>query len=144
MKGWVIQLEGQGVPLTYPGKKKDETLPYLPYSYGERLYVPLREILAAHQVVMVSSDSLDQLGYAFALGEDLYRITYQETREGEPTQLGITKNGEAQLLLNQDIRQADGCDYLPTDILTAVMGLSFQQDSQGLILTVSFPAPAEG
>ena len=47
-------------------------------------------------------------------------------------------------LLNQDIRQADGCDYLPTDILTAVMGLSFQQDSQGLILTVSFPAPAEG
>ena len=78
------------------------------HSESGALYLPLREVLLAHGATILPSDSVDNPGYAFAMGGSLYRLSYGLNQAGTPINLEIILNGVRQLL--RDPRRSAGDD----------------------------------
>ncbi len=135
MEGYTIHVNGQTASL----QTQLETA-LLPYRYGDKLYLPLREVLASAGISVISSSSLDQEELALALGNDLIRLSYTENQAGEPIDLRAYRNGEEQILPGRDIRQADGVVYVPDECLESLLALSVTTDEMAQSVLVTIPA----
>lgn len=136
LDGWVIQLRGQEAPLTYGA----ESAPVQPYTFGVDVYVPLFTLLEANGMVVIPSDSMEMTEYAFALGRDLYRITYSEERDGSLSELNLYKNTQPQLAPFRDVRMGGEMVYLPGETVSGLTGINFELDEAAKVLWVIFPA----
>ena len=133
MEGWVIQVQGQELPLAVEVGNKGATEPVLPYSYGDTLYVPLQQVLEGAGVFVIPSD-MDNPGYAFAVGDNVYRLSYGMDQQGNPINLEMTLGGTRQLMPIRDIRLVGDMLYLPCESITAVTGITFAKGDQQIIL----------
>lgn len=134
MEGWIITVDGQTVL-----GENEAALPPCRSEDGA-LYLPLREILLSHGVTILPSDSMDNPGYAFALGGSLYRLSYGLNQAGTPIHLEITLNGVRQLLKVRDIRAYGEGLYIPAETIDGLLGISAAEDESGSAVTVTFPA----
>ena len=139
MEGWVIQVEGQAAPLAVSSGSEGETAAVVPYSYGDLLYVPLKEVLESTGITVLSAD-IDSPGYAFALGNNIYLLSYGADQNGNPINLEIFKDEVRQLMTVRDIRLVDEMLYLPCESITELMGITFEKGDQQ-VLIVRMPSP---
>ncbi|MDD3335386.1 MAG: peptidoglycan-binding domain-containing protein [Eubacteriales bacterium] len=145
LEGWTIRLTGQSEPLRLPAAQGEQQGALItPYVLGDTVYVPLIPILQADGGVIVPSDSLDMTEYAFALGSDLFRITYTEQQNGSPTDLNVYKNGTPQILPIRDVRLGGELIYLPGQSVSSLTGILFDVNQIGKVLTVTFPEAVDG
>lgn len=129
MEGWRMVISGQ-----------EQT--FALYAVGDQLYVPFSQTLAAAGIIVLPSD-MDAPGFAFAIGDDIYLLSYQLEQTGRPINLEIQKNGERQLLKSRDIRIADETEYLPCEAITGVCGITFEKNEEAKTLTVLLPGAEE-
>ncbi|MBE5779055.1 MAG: hypothetical protein E7331_06970 [Clostridiales bacterium] len=139
MEGWVIQVEGQAAPLAVSSGSEGETAAVVPYSYGDLLYVPLKEVLESTGITVLSAD-IDSPGYAFALGNNIFLLSYGADQNGNPINLEIFKDEVRQLMPVRDIRLVDEMLYLPCESITELMGITFEKGDQQ-VLIVRMPSP---
>ena len=109
------------------------------HSESGALYLPLREVLLAHGATILPSDSVDNPGYAFAMGGSLYRLSYGLNQAGTPINLEITLNGVRQLLRPRDIRAYGEWLYLPAETLEGLLGMTAAESEADGTVTVTFP-----
>ena len=109
------------------------------HSESGALYLPLREVLLAHGATILPSDSVDNPGYAFAMGGSLYRLSYGLNQAGTPINLEITLNGVRQLLRPRDIRAYGEWLYLPAETLEVLLGMTAAESEADGTVTVTFP-----
>ena len=140
MEGWVIQVEGKAAPLAVASGKEGETTAVVPCSYGETVYVPLKEVLENAGIIVIPSD-MESPGYAFAIGNNVYRISYGCDKEGNPINLEVALNGTRQLMPVRDIRIVGELLYLPCESITELTGITFEKGDQQVLLA-TMPAPA--
>ena len=121
--------------------KEEATASVLPARLGDALYVPLTAILEGEGVLLITSaDSVEQIEIGFAMGEHLYRLAFTENRDGDPTGLEVFCDDQPLPLQNRDIREINDLYYLPADSVTALTGLTFEQDAAAQMITVHLPA----
>ena len=89
---------------------------------------------------MVPSESVSLTEYAFALGNDLYRITYTEALDGKLTDLNIYKNNQPQVAPIRDVRMGGSFVYLPAQTVSGLTGMTLELDEAGKVLTITLPA----
>lgn len=109
------------------------------YTYGDALYLPLIDLLKAAGVNTLFSGDVERDEYAFAMGNDVYRIAYTEDQAGEPTGLEAFKNNEPQILPGRDIRRAQNTLYLPLQSLESLLHMTAEADAETGIITIAFP-----
>lgn len=143
MDGWVIQIAGQSAPLALTDENGGQGAAIVPYTYGLDVYVPLMNILQSTGAIVIPSESVSLTEYAFALGNDLYRITYTEAQDGKPTDLNIYKNNQPQIAPIRDVRMGGGFVYLPAQTVSGLTGMTFALDEAGKVLTINLPAGIE-
>ncbi|MBP3649426.1 MAG: peptidoglycan-binding protein [Clostridia bacterium] len=142
MEGWVIRLADLDQPLvvSQQGRKEDTTHSVLPYQLGECAYVPLVPILEGEGAIVVSSnDSVEKIEIGFALGEHLYRLAFAEDQQGQPAGLETYCDDVPVPMENRDGRLVEGVLYLPTEMVTALTGMTFEQDHEAKMLSVFLP-----
>ncbi len=139
MQGWTILLEDTGKQLTAESEKDGETVaePILPYLSGDTVYLPLLPVLEAGEVLVITSlDRLDKLEIGFAMNDHLYRLSFVEDREGNPSGLEIYCDETLMQLPGADIRETNGMYYLPSDCITALTGLAANVDGETHTITL--------
>ncbi|MEG2253143.1 MAG: peptidoglycan-binding domain-containing protein [Clostridia bacterium] len=143
MEGFTIAIAGKEddplltSTLAVQGK---ENKPLVPYSYGDILYVPFLTLLERASVVLVPSDNLELKEYAFALKDDIYRLTFTEDQSGSPTDLQVYKNNEPQILPIRDVRAVDELYYLPTTSMESLTGVVLTMDAAAHRLVMTLPS----
>ena len=133
MEAWSILVDGQ----TVTGENEAVIPPCR--SESGALYLPLREVLLAHGATILPSDSVDNPGYAFAMGGGLYRVSYGFNQAGTPINLEITLNGVRQLLRPRDIRAYGEWLYLPAETLEGLLGVAAAENETDSTVAVTFP-----
>ena len=107
---------------------------------GEKLYLPLLEIMEAAEVMVITSDSEGKYELAFARGEELVHVAYERDKNGEPVNLEFFINTVPQLLPSRDARSADGSLYLPIDSFETISGFDVMIDQSVPEVVVSCTA----
>lgn len=139
LEGSTIRLIDNETPLTAAAEEGKEGEVLMAYVCGDSLYLPLPDLLRAAGVNVISSTSVEKDEYAFAMGQDIIRISFTEDQAGQPMELEAFKNNEPQILPGRDIRLAQGTYYLPLQSLESLLGLSAQLDREAAVVTVAFP-----
>lgn len=138
-----IVLSGGEEALVREPEGEEEPAALVPYAYGEELYLPLFDILRAAGYNVISTTSVEMDEYAFAVGSNIMRITYTQTREGEPTNLQAYRNNEPQIVPVRDVRSVDEIIYLPASTIESLSGISAVRDEQTGIVSIVFPGASE-
>ena len=144
MAGWTIYLSGSEEPVTHVTGAQGAPPAVRPYAAGDVLFVPLVDILQANDMVVLVSDDIVTTEYAFALNKDLYRITFTETQDRQPSNLEVYKSNVKQLLPLRLVDRVDDVIYLPADSVTTLTGITFSKDEEKKIVTVTFPGQEVG
>lgn len=118
-------------------------LEILPYRVGDMVYVPLVEVLRAMEMNVITSSNVEQDEFAFAIGEELIRISYSENQQGEPVQPQAYRNLEPQILPSRDIRRADDVLYLPASCVQSLTGITAQVDEAAAKVRLGAPGQTE-
>lgn len=118
-------------------------LDVLPYRAGDTVYVPLVEVLRAMEINVIASSDVQQDEFAFAIGDELIRISYSENQQGEPVQLQAYRNLEPQILPSRDIRRVDDVLYLPASCVQSLTGITAQLDEDVLLVRLGAPGQTE-
>lgn len=143
MEGWMIRFADTDTPLVTETHKNGETVtaPVQPCLVGDTVYLPLVPVLEAKEVLVISSlDRLDKLEIGFAMNDHLYRLSFVEDRDGNPTGLEVYCDETPMQLEDADIREVKGIYYLPSGTFTALTGLAAAADESLCIITVGNPA----
>lgn len=135
LDGWTIQIRGQDAPVIYGA----DSAQIQPYIFGVDVYVPMMTLMEANGLVVIPSESRQMTEYAFALGSDLYRITYTQTQDGSLTDLNLYKNTQPQLAPIRDVRMGGDLVYLPGETVSGLTGINFELDDAAKVLWVIFP-----
>lgn len=114
-----------------------------PYRVGEMVYVPLVEVLRALEINVIASSDVEQDEFAFAIGDDLIRISYSENQEGDPVQLQAYRNQEPQILPSRDIRRINERVYLPASCVQSLTGMTAQVDASAAKVRLGTPGQTE-
>lgn len=140
MSGYSIGLEG-GDAAVYASAASGNASgqPLEPYMYDVNVYVPLIRILDMANVLVIPNETLEITEYAFALGNDIYRIAFTENQSGEPEGLSAYMNNQPQTLPVRDARMAAGELYLPMESVESLTGIHFDMDDELKRLTVTMP-----
>lgn len=118
-----------------------EEAPIAPYLLGDRLYLPLNDVLNGIGATVISSSDLDKEELAFALGNQVVRISYTEDQAGQPIHLQAFINGQEQVLPGRDIRMTEeGRIYVPAQCLESLLGMTAVTDDAAKTVTVAVPA----
>lgn len=136
-EGWSLSCAGQTV-----ADGRNEALP--PCYLGEKLYLPLEQLLRAQGITLLPSDGADTPGFAFALSGGLYRVAYGLDQSGAPVNLEIMLNGARQLLKTRDVQAWNGALYLPAETLEELLGLQVETDEGAGVVRVDFPTANNG
>lgn len=118
-------------------------LEMMPYRVGDMVYVPLVEALRAMEMNVITSSNVEQDEFAFAIGEELIRISYSENQQGEPVQLQAYRNLEPQILPSRDIRRVDDVLYLPASCVQSLTGITAQVDEAAAKVRLGAPGQTE-
>lgn len=132
--GASITLQGEDEPLTLHIDGEDEPFVIMPYTYGDALYLPLFEVLSAARINVIFTSSVEAEEYAFAMGNDVVRISFGATQSGEPDGLEAYVNNEPQVLPQRDIRLADGLLYLTEDTIQRLTGITAQRVGDDVVV----------
>lgn len=143
MEGWTIYLVGSEEPVTHAAGEQGAPPAVRPYAAGDVLFVPLVDILQANGLVVLTSDDIINTEFAFAMDSDLYRITFTENQDRQPSNLNVYKNNVRQLLPLRVVNRTDGIAYLPAESVTSLTGITFSLDEATKVLTVTFPEKVE-
>ena len=103
------------------------------FSAGCTIQAALQQVLEGAGVFVIPSD-MDNPGYAFAVGDNVYRLSYGMDQQGNPINLEMTLGGTRQLMPIRDIRLVGDMLYLPCESITAVTGITFEKGDQQIIL----------
>ena len=134
LDGWVISVAAtQETAATSSG----ETLP--PCEADGELYLPLKEILTAGYLNVISSSSIEMDEFAFAMGDSIIRIAYTEDQSGNPDHVEAFINGEAQIMPLRDIRRHQETIYLPACTIESLTGITCTVDEDLKTVTVALP-----
>ena len=142
MKGWTIFLSGGEEPVTHATGAQGAPPAVLPCMAGDVLCVPLIDILQANNIVVLTSDDVTSTEYAFALDSALYRITFTETQERQPSNLVVYKNNIKQIMPVRMMGRVEDVVYMPADSVTKLTGIAFVLDEAKKVITVTFPGSA--
>jgi len=115
----------------------------LPYRVGDMVYVPLVEVLRAMEMNVITSTNVEQDEFAFAIGDELIRISYSENQQGEPVQLQAYRNLEPQILPSRDIRRVEETLYLPASCVQSLTGITAQVDETAAKVRLGAPEQTE-
>lgn len=118
-------------------------LEMIPYRVGDMVYVPLVEILRAMEMNVITSTNVEQDEFAFAIGDELIRISYSENQQGEPVQLQAYRNLEPQILPSRDIRRVGETVYLPASCVQSLTGITTQVDEAASKVRLGMPGQTE-
>ncbi len=95
------------------------------------LYVPMMELLGAKGVMLIPSQTGDQVEYAFMLDEtNVYYLTYTLTADAQAAQTRLDKNRGDELYLLEEARLLDGVLYVAADKLYQCLGIACLPDAQ--------------
>ena len=114
-----------------------------PYRVGDMVYVPLVEVLRAMEMNVITSTNVEQDEFAFAIGDELIRISYSENQQGEPVQLQAYRSMEPQILPSRDIRRVEKTLYLPASCVQSLTGITAQVDEAAAKVRLSAPGQTE-
>lgn len=106
---------------------------------GDALYLPVKEILEAADIQVLTSSSLEKDEMAFVIGGQLIGLAYTEDQKGEPIHLEAYKNTEPQLLPGRDVRRINGSIYIPASNLEALTGITAVIDETAKTVSVTVP-----
>lgn len=115
----------------------------VPYRVGDMVYVPLVEALRAMEMNVITSTDVEQDEFAFAIGDELIRISYSENQKGEPVGLQAYRNLEPQILPSRDIRRVEKILYLPASCVQSLTGITAQVDEATAKVRLSAPGQTE-
>ncbi len=140
-EGYSFLLEGQDQPvMTVPQPGIDPVvLPPL-RDAEEAVLVPLLRILQDAGIWVVPQEDTGHSEYAFAIGEDLYQLSFDIDQGGNPTGLAIFKNNEPQLMDRRVAVLADGILYLYQGDVEKITGIAFTLEEGSQVYTVTVPA----
>lgn len=122
MEGYSIYVDGQEEVLEQSGAVME------PYTLGDKIYLPLLEVLDSAAIRVIASSSLDLEELALVSGNDIIRLSYTEDQAGDPIDLRAYRNGEEQVLPGRDIRRVEAVLYVPAQCLESLLGFTFQAD----------------
>lgn len=114
-----------------------------PYSYGDLLYVPLLEVLTQSQYNIIASPSIEMEQYAFAMGDDIYRISVLADKNNLPIDPQGYKNNVLVMSAFSDVKEADGLLYLPIADIQNFIPMTFAVDDAAKTITVSYTIAPE-
>ena len=145
MEGYTVWLSDGTGPIAAGRTDGGEEGGFLaPYAFGEKLYIPLLRVLEEAGVNIISTSSLELDEYAFALGDEVYRIAHSENQAGEPVGLSADLNGAPQALPATDLYRVNGTLYLPAESAEALLGIRLELDeAQKRVVAVLPAAEAE-
>lgn len=143
MEGYTFLLEGETGPVTMPlatGQPEGDEPPATPLQLGEDVVlVPFLNILEAAKVTVVPLVEAGHAEYAFAIGQDLYRVSYDFDEAGTVSKLVVDKNSQPQLMTQRVAVIWDGTLYLSLSGVQEWTGITFALDEETLVYTVAFP-----
>ncbi len=140
MEGYSFLLDGQDEPLVGVAEEGQEPSPLSPLLLDEKtVMVPLLRVLMEANIVMIPAEEEQHAEYAFAIKDDLYRLSFNIDANGNPTGLAIYKNSEPQLMQIRVALLQDGILYLPLEDTQKWTGIAFTLDDESKIYTVSMP-----
>lgn len=122
MEGYSIHVDGQEEVLEQSGAVLE------PYALGDKIYLPLLEVLDSAAIRVIASSSLDLEELALVSGNDIIRLSYTEDQAGEPIDLRAYRSGEEQVLPGRDIRRVQDVLYVPAQCLENLLGFTVQAD----------------
>ncbi len=135
-EGWSIVADGAAV-------QTDKGEAIAPYACGDETYLPLKHILAAASMNVISSSSLEMDEFAFAVGDSIIRIAYTENQAGDPANVEAFVNNTPQIMPVRDIRRNGDVIYLPASSIQSLTGMSIAYDEANMQVIVTLPAIAE-
>jgi len=136
MEGWTIRVSGTEETVV----SSDGSTPLAPYELDGVMYLPLKEMLTAGYLNVISSSSIEKEEFAFAMGSSIVSIAYTEDQSKQPVNIEAFINGQPQVLPVRDIRMADKAIYLPAESIEALTGVTFAADEAAKTVVVTLPA----
>ncbi|MBP3644961.1 MAG: peptidoglycan-binding protein [Clostridia bacterium] len=133
--GWTIRVSGTDETVV----ASDAATPLKPYDLGDVMYLPLKELLTAGYLNVISSSSIEKEELAFAIGSSIVSISYTEDQSGAPVSIEAFVNGQPQVLPVRDIRMADKTIYLPAASIESLTGITFTTDEAVKTIVVTMP-----
>lgn len=134
MEGWVIRVESTQETAA---NAKGETL--VPCKAGDAWYLPIKEVLTAGYLNVISSSSIEMDEFAFAMGDAIIRVAYTANQAGEPDNVEAFINGEPQIMKLRDIRSYADAIYLPVSTIESLTGMTCSVDESSKTVAVLFP-----
>lgn len=131
MEGYSIHVDGQEEVLEQSGAVLE------PYAMGDKLYLPLLEVLDSAAIRVIASSSLNLEELALVSGNEIIRLSYTEDQSGQPIDLRAYRSGEEQVLPGRDIRRVGEVLYVPAQCLESLMGFTVQADEATKTVQVS-------
>lgn len=139
MAGYAISVQGVEGTLPSRAEADPEGTQLEPYALGEGIFVPLLRIVEQAGALVIPNETLDVTEYGFALGEDIYRLAFDEDQAGNPVRLEAFVNGEAQVLPAREVYTAHGELYLPMESVESLTGVRFTLDDDRKLLIAEMP-----
>lgn len=136
LEGWNILVSNTNENVT----NSDGTAVLKPYMLNDALYLPLKEVLTAGYLNVISSSSIEKEELAFAVGSSIVSISYTEDQSGAPVNIEAFVNGQPQVLPVRDIRMAEKVIYLPAESIESLTGITCTLDETAKTVVVTLPA----
>ncbi|MEA5016714.1 MAG: peptidoglycan-binding protein [Candidatus Limiplasma sp.] len=140
MEGYSFLLEGKAEPvMTLPVAGIDPVvLPPLGDAQGA-VMAPVLRILQDAGIWVIPQENAGRSEYAFAVGEDVYQVSFDIDQQGNPIGLVILKNNTPQLMDRRVAVLEDGILYLYLGDVEKITGITFTLDEETKVYTVTMP-----
>ncbi len=140
LEEYYYTLAGDSAPLMRPARSGVVSQALHPAQSGDATLAPFLAILEDAGVTLLpgSSDGMEQV--AFALGGQVYRLSYALNESGEPTDLKLYRDDQAQVLSSRYAAVMDGLLYLPQQVTEEAFGAAYALDETLQSYAVTLPA----
>ena len=136
MDGWSIRISGTEEQIM----NAEGTAALVPYELNGGMYLPLKEILTAGQLNVISSTSIEKEEFAFAIASSIVSISYTEDQSKQPVNVEAFVNGLPQVLPVRDIRLVDKALYFPVETIEKLTGITCLKDESTKTVSITLPA----
>ena len=135
MKGWIIQIGSTGEQVM----NAEGTSALAPYEQNGVMYLPLKEVLTAGYLNVISSTSIEKEEFAFAIASSIVNISYTEDQAKQPVNVEAFVNGQPQVLPVRDIRLAEKALYFPAETIEKLTGITCAKDEASKTIVITIP-----
>lgn len=136
MEGWTIRVSNTEETVMH----SDGAAQLAPCELNGVMYLPLKEVLTAGYLNVISSSSIEKEEFAFAMGTSIVSIAYTEDQDKQPVNIEASINGQPQVLPVRDIRMANKAIYLPAESIEFLTGITCAADESAKTIVVTLPA----